>query len=79
VVTNQPNSLHYASGRPAVMLPLPDGVDELRAVAQRYGATYLVAFWDLPPAPVPDYPVKLKAAGIEEVLAQDGVFIYRLR
>ncbi len=79
VVTNQPNSLHYATGRPAVMLPLPDGVDGLRAVAQRYNATYLVAFWDLPPSPAPNYPDTLKAAGIEEVLAQDGVYIYRLR
>lgn len=82
VLTNQPNSLHYATGRPTIMVPLPDPPATARAVAQRYGATHLVAFWGLGPFGASSrYPDALKdaSAGFEEVYARDGVTVYRIR
>lgn len=81
VMTNQPNSLNFATGRPAVMLPVADGPDILRQVAQRYDVVYLVGFWDLPPLGASNrYPAALQAApGVTELFAQDGVVIYQLR
>jgi len=82
VLTNQPNRLHYVTGRPTVMLPLPDAPETARVVAQRYGATHLVAFWELGPfGDTLRYPEALKdgAAGFEEVFARDGVTVYRIR
>jgi hypothetical protein len=80
VLTNQPNSLHYATGRPAAMLPMPDPPAAALAVAQRYGAHFLVAFWDMGPfGATSRYPEAAKDnPAFEEVFAEDGVTIYRL-
>ena len=81
VMSNQPNTLHYVTGRPAIMLPLPDPPEVAHEVAQRYGATHLVAFWELGPfGATSHYPDALKdATGFEEVFARDGVTVYRIR
>lgn len=44
VMTNQPHSLLYASGRPAIMLPVSDSPEVALQAARRYHARYLVGF-----------------------------------
>ena len=84
VMTTQPHSLHYASGLPAVMLPVSDGPEVARQVAQRYGARYVVGFGEFGryPAALPTGQAGLEAGeefGFHPVFQSEGVWIYEVR
>ncbi|MBI2886148.1 MAG: glycosyltransferase family 39 protein [Chloroflexi bacterium] len=84
VMTTQPHSLHYASGLPAVMLPVSDSPEVAFQVAQRYGVDHVVGFGSFG-----RYPAAFQEEGGAPRQAQDsapfrlvyeaeGVWIYRV-
>jgi hypothetical protein len=42
VIADEPSSLNYATGLPALRLPADESLETLKRVAERYGATYIV-------------------------------------
>lgn len=75
VMTNEPHTLHYASGAPTIMLPWGDSPDAAREAAQRYGARHVVGFGRFG-----NYPDALEGhGGFQKVFEENGVWAYEVR
>lgn len=77
VMTNQPYSLHYASGLPAIQLPSGDPPDTALAAARRYGGRYAVVFGRF--GRYPDALQSGGSPGFREVFASDRLWIYEVQ
>ncbi len=76
VMTTQPNSLHYATNLPAVMLPVSDPLETALEVARKYGATHIVGFGSFG-----RYPEAIEQganSGLKPVYASERVWVYKV-
>lgn len=75
IMTNEPHTLHYASGVPTIMLPWGDSPDAAREAAQRFGARHVVGFGRFG-----SYPNALEGhGGFQKVFEEEGVWAYEVR
>jgi Dolichyl-phosphate-mannose-protein mannosyltransferase len=74
VITTEAHSLNYASGYPTLTLPNQQSIDVVRALADRYGARYVVITES-----VGLYPDALNQAGVKLAADVSGALIYDLK
>jgi len=74
VMTNEPHTLHYASGVPTVMLPWGDPPESAKEVTLRYGVQHIVGFGRFG-----RYPDALDEHGaFHKLFEENGVWAYEI-